>query len=424
MEEQKTKSKAQDPTKEDKTPEDKGEQKSQNENQTPEQTTPEFRKPEGFSYESLISRMLIYPGVSSNIALTTQSVNSKLIKQGVKYDGWMLDLQLRGYFRYIVHRYREGGPLSVFRGLLPYLIASYEQDLVKWAQIQLQKRWLMPIDPRKLKKSQEIPNDSTPQNQTATAVGESQKPDNLKNEQSQAKKTQGQHDPKQADQSEKSERKNEQDRAITLPRLFRFFFYDFGTRALGNLIFWPFRVLKVSHLADLGPEHEFEEYTRLVISILEKEGWKGFYRGIKFRLLATLITSIARTAEWGSKAEWFCLKNFTTTFNLLVLRLLTSPLIGFARMRVISDQKVSLLDLEARAKEIIANDIQVLIMASFVLHQKSESIPWLVDYGNRKNMSQVSFNLGQLFSSGMKIFSDKDGGSEKPTPESNNQPKK
>ena len=306
--------------------------------QAPQITADPYKEPNWLLLSQFMIRAGFFPLISSNVALTTQAVNPYLLKHGLRYQG-----NLDEHFRFLGDKIRNGGFRTTFRGIIPFLLGSYEIELVNLALIQLQKIGVMPLDPKNLKKPRErILRNGNEQNQ----VVEKEEEANL----------------------EEADRLREQ--ALQTPTtplsLLKYFFCDFGTRVAGNLIFSPLDVVSVGQICDLGPEPEFETFIQRAVSIWEKEGFRGFYRGIKYKILESLICSATRTARWGLKAEWFGLNSFRTSFNLLILKMATLPLVGFARMRMISDADIDWFSTERGAASILNPNLQINMLVGYL----------------------------------------------------------
>ena len=330
---------------------------------TQAQITPNpYKIPKYFKLSKFLKRFYFFPFFNSKVALTTQMVNPYFLKHGIRYKG-----DIWHHLLFIEHRLLEGGFTRAYRGLIPYLLASYERELGSLLLIELQRRGVMPVDHFNLKKA--------PKRDGGNGNGQNQGQNQAEDKQ------------KEADLKEADRLREKALQAPTTPlSLLRYFACDFGVRALGNLIFWPLHVLSVGQITDLGPEPEFETSIQRAVSIWEKEGFRGFYRGLKYKLVATLITSVAKTTQWVFKKEWFGMKSFRTGLNQLMMSMVVLPLVGFARMRIISDDKIDWFSMETGVGLILHCDLQITLLTGYLaLKTASRFFNGFIDYQQHEN---------------------------------------
>ena len=172
---------------------------------TQQVTADPFKDPKSYTLQKIGTRASFYPFYTSAVALTTQALNPYFAQNNLSYGGGIIN-----HFRFLIDRVKENGLLSVYRGFIPYLLASYELQIADSIFIYLQKKGKMPVNINKLKKPPRRKRKKQNPNQT-----EEQK--------------------KQAEIDFKEANRLREEAKSTKPTpksIIRYFFYDFGTRAL------------------------------------------------------------------------------------------------------------------------------------------------------------------------------------------------
>ena len=301
---------------------------------TPQLTPNPYKDPKTFGKAKLVMRPALYPLFASSVVLGTQYVNPYFLNSNSTYE-----TEFKAHFRFIFDRVAEKGISGLYRGFIPNMVASFDFEVVKSLLTYLQMKGYMPVNPQNLK---------TRRRRRRRRVG----PDPPGIEQEQAEI-----DHKEADRL-RTELKNT---PITLKSTLKYFICDFGARTLSSVIFWPLRLLSVGQVADLHPDPEFETFAQRAVSIFQNQGFGGFFRGLKFKLLANLLNSIAYTAEWSFRANWFGITTLRRGFNSLLLQFVTVPLAGFSRMRMISDCEIDWFSTETGAGMVLRNTMHIPI---------------------------------------------------------------
>ena len=309
------------------------------------QLTPEpYKNVNLFYLKKFLYTQATFPFFASTVAITSQAVNPYFAQNNLRYGGSIFQ-----HFKFLIDRIRDNGLFSIYRGFIPYFLVSYEYQLTNYLFVYLQKKGIMPVNVEKLKRA--------PRRRTRRVKRKEEK-------MTEQEKKQAEVDLEEAEKL-REEVKNTK---VTLKSTIKYFLCDFGSRTLFSIIFSPLTVLVIKQINDLNPEPKIDTFVQRATSILEKEGLRGFFRGLKYTLLNNIILSIAYTAQWAKRADWFGFGRFRSGINLILLKAITIPLLGLSRMRMITDQELGLFSKDTGLLKILSYNLQIpLIIASMVL---------------------------------------------------------